>query len=108
MTRQSLYKKDKLYRKNFLKKELNNFKYKLIKNIFISDRSIYIYSNLNLKNKSYILKIRNRCLFNNCSKSVLSKYKLNRITLREQILKGNIIGVSKAKKKKKISFNGKQ
>ncbi len=89
MSRISLKKKDKLYRLRYLQNELKFLKYKLL-----SINKLYTIPLR--KKKGSTVYIHNRCLLNNCSKAVFSKYKLNRISLREEILRGNILGVKKA------------
>jgi len=46
--------------------------------------------------KYSVVKIKNRCLFSNRSRSVYKKFKLSRIFLKNFALQGLLIGVKKA------------
>lgn len=93
MSRIVLKKKDIKYRKNFSKNEIKVLKIKVLKRSNYHKLISTYFKNLG---KSSIIKVRNRCLLNNCSKAVFKDYKLNRISLREQILMGNMLGMKKA------------
>ena len=91
-----LKKKNIFYRKDYSKNELNLLMLRYISN----NRNLSKFSRLAFHNKSCAMKlpknIKNRCTLTNRKYSLLSPFYLSSIALREQILKGNITGLTKA------------
>jgi small subunit ribosomal protein S14 len=89
------YKKRKLTSKFELKKNILNY----ISNSNELTDKYYLNSTLELsklpKNSS-VTRVVNRCVVSGRSHGICSKYKLSRISLRENIINGNLMGFVKS------------
>jgi ribosomal protein S14 len=95
-TRNSFYRTEKLKKvKKFLFINfLNNNKINSISRTFLL-KSLLKQQQQNLKQKTRV-KMSNRCIFNNRSKSVLRPYGISRILMRDLMQFGVLPGYSKA------------
>ena len=94
-----LFTKDKNKRHQYYLLEKKKYFYKyVINNLQLPKKiKILIYKKiLNLPLNSSKVRISNRCIISNRSKSVYKKFKLSRIVFRSLALNGNLIGIKKA------------
>lgn len=94
-----LFIKDKNKRHQYFLLEKKKIFYKyIINNLKLPKKiKILIYKKmLNLPLNSSQVRISNRCVISNRSKSVYRKFKLSRIVLRDLASKGDLMGIKKA------------
>ena len=88
----NIKKKDKLKRKNYSQNESSSF----ISFVLFETRVANVSTLLNHKHVFSKVSIRNRCVLTGRTKSVLSKFRLSRLTFRRLALSGFIPGIRKA------------
>jgi len=94
-------KKDQQRRLSFNKQELSWIFFKslyLNKHLSLKLRSKFFEKRFKQRKLNYygsLTKIRNRCVLSGSSHSVIKKFKMSRMCLREQVFKGNFPGVGK-------------
>jgi|SRR5690554_415531 len=94
-----LFIKDQKNRLNFLKNENNRIIIKhLIRNsdLLIEQKILLMEKQKKLNKKISLTKLNNRCSLTNRGRSILSKFKLSRIQIREFLSLGLVPGYKKA------------